>query len=473
MDPSRFTRFNRTVAMVGMAVVCLVLTSGDGPIAGIQGSGFAQRTKASGPVTKFGSVYVNGIEYDTTGAQISVDGEPASESRLRVGQIVAVNALQNEEGTAGAAEEITYVSDVLGPIAQVDLQGGTIVVLGQKIKLLGDTLMDPALPLGGILGLVPGINVQVSGYPNSLGDLVATRIDLVLSSPGSARLRGVVSSLDTTARTFRVSSQTVDYSAATLAGPITNGDTVVVAGTIQSATSVLRATQVQEQSGMGGAEGERGEIRGLITALSSASNFKIGMQQIVTDGATQFVLHGQTLGPNLNVTVKGVFDTAGAIVASRVEATASGLVGVLGAVESVVGNTVKVLGVTFEISGATSFADNSSQSVRQFAVSDLRAGDYVEIRGRSPQAGSPIQATVVERDDPATKAYVEGKPLQLLAPNLTVLGVPVLTTSQTRFPTTGLLASLLFFLEAPGNTVRVQGTQSGNTVVAERIDYVK
>ena len=423
--------------------------------------------------TQFGSVFVNGVEYDTAGAQIRIDGAPATEGQLRVGQILTVSGLQNEAGTAGAAEEISYFSDVRGPIAQVDLQGGTIVVLGQKIKLLGDTLFDPALPLGSILGLVPGIAVQVSGHPDASGDIVATRIDLALSSPGSAQLRGVVSSLDTLARTFKVGAQTVDYSGATLAGPIANGDRVIVVGIIQSATSVLRATQVQEELGMEGAEGERGDIKGLITALNSASHFKIGMQQIVTSDATQFVLHGQTLAPNLNVTVKGVFDAAGAIVASRVEATTSGLVGVLGAVESVVGNTVKVLGVTFEVSGATAFADNSSQNVRQFAVSDLRAGDYVEIRGRTPQAGSAIQATLVERGNPGTKAYVEGKPLQLLAPNLTVLGVPILTTAQTKFPTTGLLASLLFFLEAPGNTVRIQGTQSGNTVVAERIDYVK
>ena len=44
----------------------------------------------SGPITSFGSIYVNGVEYETSGVDIYIEDEPASESDLRVGMMVKV-----------------------------------------------------------------------------------------------------------------------------------------------------------------------------------------------------------------------------------------------------------------------------------------------------------------------------------------------------------------------------------------------
>jgi hypothetical protein len=224
---------------------------------------------------------------------------------------------------------------------------------------------------------------------------------------------------------------------------------------------------------MGGAEGVRGHVDGLITAFNSVADFALGTQRVVTDDSTVFVLHGQTLGPNVEVDVRGVFNSAGVLVATKVQAVSSGALGVLGAVEAVTGDTLRVLGVDFAVSDATAFDDDSRQKVRQFGLADLRVGDYVEIRGGALESGGARQATLVKRDEPRSTSYVEGKALQLLLPNLSVLGVNVITTPQTRFPGGGLLAAVKFVLEAPTRTVRVYGTQAGGTLVAERIEYVK
>jgi hypothetical protein len=480
------------LAVVATALACLFIIVGDGTsVAGIQGSGF----RSAGRITQFGSIFVNGIEYDISAARIQIDGAPGTESRLRVGQVVTVKGEVNPEGTSGAATDVTFSSDVRGPIAQVNLADGTLVILGQRIRILSDTILD-GLPLGGILGLLPGLTVQVSGYPNAAGDLVASRIDLVLGGTATARLKGIVQGLDTTARTFRVNAQTVSYSEVVPVGTLTNGSTVSVEGSIPSGQTSLQATQVEVMSGLGGAADERGQIEGMITAFDSTSAFAIGAQRIATDSSTQLILQGQVLGPNLFVDVQGTFNDAGVLVARRVQARSSGLpggglvggllggaggasgagiAGVLGPVESVsaADRSLRVLGVDLEVSAATAFDDQSNQSLRPFGLTELRVGDYVEVRGGSLGPGSAIQATVVERDDVRNDFYLEGAVTQLASPRFRVLGVPVLTTSQTRFPGGSLLAPLQFFLLGQNRIVRVQGTLSGHVLVAERIEFVK
>jgi hypothetical protein len=475
MNIRRTARMSRPVAVLAVTLACTFLTLGEDGRAGIQGSGVRRQAVAVGQITRFGSIYVNGVEYHTSGANIRVDDEPASESRLRIGQVVTVRAEINEDGTAGEASEVSFNSNVLGPIAQVDLAGGTLIVLGQKIRLLGDTLLGESLPLGGILGLVPGIKVQVSGFPNASGELEATRIDLVLGGPSNARLKGVVQSLNTTARTFRINSQTVSYSASAVPATLADGDTVAVLGSVPLGQSTLQAIDVEVVSGSGGAPDEVGNISGLVTVFTSASDFMLGAQRVVADANTRFVLHGKVLGPNLPVEVEGVFNSAGDLVASRVEANATGLVGARGVVEAVspANGELRVQGVSFSATAETAFDDISSQAVRPFALSDVQVGDYMEVRGGALEPNGPLVATTIKRQNARDDYYVEGVARSVFAPNLNVLGVRVITTPQTRYPAGGLLAALKFFLEAPNKTVRIHGTVAGGTLVAERVEIVK
>jgi hypothetical protein len=210
----------------------------------------------------------------------------------------------------------------------------------------------------------------------------------------------------------------------------------------------------------------------VITAFNSASDFMMSSQRVVTDGDTAFLLNGQALGPNLAVVVRGTFDNAGVLVAHEVKPMSTESVGALGLVESVVDGTVRVLGVDFATSNATTFDDESNQSVRPFGLSALHAGDLVEIRGGNV-VGAAREAVAVKRATGATSYYLEGPATDLLAPGFKVLGVRVLTTPQTRFPGGGLLASLKFFTGGANQVVRVRGTLSGQTLVAQEISAIQ
>jgi hypothetical protein len=321
-------RTTHRLTMLATAVACLFFIAGeDVSVAGIQGSGF---TTSYGHIDEFGSIFVNGVEYEISAADIRINGQPATESQLRLGQVVTVKGRINAEGTAGEATEVTATSVVRGPLAQVDLENGTLRVLGQRIRLLPDTFLDEKLHLGGILGLLPGIKVQVSGFPNAAGEIVATRIDLVLGGPSGSRFTGVMQSLNTNANTFRVNDEVVSYSDATLVGTLADGSTVSVEGTVPFGQGVLRATRVEVVSGVGGAVDEIGQVEGLITVFNSAADFALGAQRVATDADTVFVLEGQTLGPDLGVVVHGTYDSTGVLLARQVKVTSLGLHGLLG-----------------------------------------------------------------------------------------------------------------------------------------------
>ncbi|HVY80258.1 MAG TPA: DUF5666 domain-containing protein [Steroidobacteraceae bacterium] len=471
MTISHAVRTTRIAGLLGAALVCLLFTaSEDISMAGIQGSGFAYRMTARGHITQFGSIFVNGVEYDISGANIRIDGKPGSESALHVGQVVTVKGDVNAEATQGAAREVSATSAVVGPLAQVDLAGGTLVVLGQRIRLLPSTFLDQALNLGGLgglLGIVPGINVRISGFPNAAGEIEATRVDLAIGLQ-SLRLTGIVQGLDRDAHTFRINSQAVQYGAVGDVEALANGATVTVQGNIPLLQTTLHATDIQVLSGIGGGADELGEVEGLITTFNSAADFTIESQRIVTDGNTVFTLRGQTLGPNLPVVVRGTFDDAGVLVASEVVATPSSQVGVLGAVESITNGVVRVLGVDFATTDATAFDDQSNQNVRPFGVGALHVGDLVEIRGGAA-AGAVREAAAVKRADGATSYYVEGVATDLAAPSFRVLGVRVLTTPQTRYSRGGLLGALKFFAGGANQKVKVRGILSGQTLIAEEI----
>ena len=59
---------------------------GSGSVAGIDRGGI--RTVAVGPVNGFGSIWLNGERYDVDNATITVDGQPAAQTDISIGQVV-------------------------------------------------------------------------------------------------------------------------------------------------------------------------------------------------------------------------------------------------------------------------------------------------------------------------------------------------------------------------------------------------
>jgi hypothetical protein len=458
-----------------LAAVVLGSCGGGEELGGIQGSGRSSPAAVVGPITTFGSIFVNGVEYATSAAQIRVDGQPSAEAQLRVGQIVTLKGTVNDDGRTGTANEVSFVGDAQGPISDLDVGGSTFVVLGQTVRVTNETRFDDAIEPANIEGLQNGAVVEVSGFANAAGDVFASRID-VKSAAAPLQATGTVQALDTVGRTFRINALAVDYSAVTPVGTLANGITANVRGTSGLAGGPLVATSVEVASSAGAAN-DVGEVEGFITSFSSNTDFVVRNQRVTTNAGTQRVPAGLVLGLNVAVKVKGTFDNSNVLVADRIEEKREAVAMVAGVVDSVssANNSLTVLGITVTTSVGTSFEDKSDQKLRPFRLSDVRAGDYVTVRGSQNAGAGPLVATALERERPANTSWLQGVALNVAAPNLTVLGVSAMTNAQTQFVGQGSPqeAEASFFIEAPDHVVKLRGALSGSVFVVDRAQLLQ
>jgi hypothetical protein len=452
------------------AAVVLGSCGGGEQLGGIQGSGRASPAVVVGPITGFGSIFVNGVEYATSAAQIRVDGQPGTEAQLRVGQIVTLKGTVNEDGRTGTANEVSFVGDAQGPVSDLDVDGSTFVVVGQTVQITSETRFDDAIQPANIEGLQNGAIVEISGFANANGEIMASRID-VKAAGAPLQATGTLQELDTVARTFRINTLTVDYSAVTPVGTLVNGANASVRGTIGVAGTPLQATSVEVASNAGAAT-DVGEVEGFITTFSSDTDFVVKNQRITTNAGTLRVPGGLVLALNVAVKVRGTFNNAGVLVAERIEEKRDAVGLVAGVVDSVssASNTLTVLGVQVTTSVGTSFEDKSEQKLRPFRLSDVRAGDYVTVRGSQNAGAGPLVATSLERERPASISWLQGVALDVAAPDLTVLGVTATTNAQTQFVGQGNPqdAEARFFIEAPNQVVKLRGALNGSLFVVDQ-----
>src|SRR5579859_8184358 len=91
------------------AAVLLIAFNSEIDLAGIQGTG--KKAAVMGPITSFGSIFLDGVEYTTSGANITIDDQPGSEAQLRAGQIVTIDGTVNDDGTTGTATTVSFTGN--------------------------------------------------------------------------------------------------------------------------------------------------------------------------------------------------------------------------------------------------------------------------------------------------------------------------------------------------------------------------
>ena len=445
----------------------------DGATGGIDRGGV---TIAQGKINGFGSVIVNGVHYSTSGATITVDDQPGTESDLRVGQVVRIEGTVDANGTTGTARSITYDDDVEGPVQGIDLVTARLVVLGQTVQVGAGTSFDDSIVPRSLDGLAVGDRVEVSGLIGSDGVIAATRIELKTIA-GPVEVKGTVESLDTVARRFRINQLEVDYATATLSGFASgqpaNGDLVEAKGAVNGA-GVLVATRVERRSAsLSGTTDDRADLEGLVTRYVSVADFDVAGQRVTTTASTRY--EGGTaasLALNVAVEVEGGFDTSGRVVATEIEFRPQSDVELSGRVDSIAAaaSSLVLLGVTVRTTPLTRFEDHSSADVEQFDLADLRVGDYVEVRAYDD--GSGLVATLLERDDPEAGVELRGIATEVAQPSFRVAGVAVTTGPLTEYRDNNgaSIAAATFFATAGGREVKVRGSLVGDIVLAERAE---
>ena len=146
-------------ALLGLLVV-LMSCAGSQDGGGTGGTG--SPVVASGPVTGFGSIFVNGIEFDILDdTTITLNGQPGSEADLRLGHVVTVRGTRDPSGTVGTAQTVAFENNAEGPIDSIDPATNSLVVLGQTV-LVDDTTQFgntpfSALRVGNIVEAVMGV----------------------------------------------------------------------------------------------------------------------------------------------------------------------------------------------------------------------------------------------------------------------------------------------------------------------------
>jgi len=448
------------------------------PSGGIVRTGFA-----IGPIANFGSVIVNGVRYSTTGATITVDDSPGVESDLRVGQVVRISGELDVGLTTGTASQVSFDDNVEGPVQSIDAVAGTLMVLGQTVRVGAGTSFDDNIQPASLAGLIVGDIVEVSGLVMADGSIDATRIE---KKPAGElfEVHGTIAGLDTVSRRFNLNALVVDYSGAQLddfpGGQISNGQQVEAKGAAVDANGVLVATRVEfEGSTVTGAAGDHVEIEGFITRFVLAQDFDVSGVPVTTGAATVF--EGGTaadLGLNVKVEVEGSLTASGTIAASKVDIRRATAVRVTAIVDSVdsAANSLDLLGITVRIDTLTRLEDKSAADVDPLTINALNAGDYLEVRGSELPAGSgDILATIVERDDADIETILQGFVSAVADPSFTILGVTITTTGATQFRDTddsAISAAEFFSRVAAGTLVKAKGLEtSAMALTADEVEF--
>ncbi|HIG41376.1 MAG: DUF5666 domain-containing protein [bacterium] len=428
---------------VMVSTLCLFLVSGCG---GGGGGGSSEPATTPTPVsstpttvtsrgilTGFGSIFVNGVEFETDSAEIESDDNVASESDLRIGMVITLEGTVDEGGSTGTATSVEYNDKVEGPITSIT--DNVLIVLGQSIVVDDGTVFDDGIQM--LSDLTAGDVIEVSGFLNANGEIVATYVEL--NDPGGEfELVGTVTNLDTDTSTFDIQNQTIEFSVAVFedfdSALLADGDQVEVKGSTFDSNGALVATKVElEEDDLG--ESDEVEFEGLVTRFQSETDFDVSGVTVTTSAATTYEGGSAAdLTLNIKVEVEGQIGADGVLLAEKVKIRKLEDTRVEGVVDSVDTNAgqVVVLDITFMVTGSTQLEDDSDLNVIFFGLDDIVVGNYLEIRGKL-ETDATVTAIRLERDDLDGETSVRGAVQSNNGSVLVIAGVTIQTTSGTEY----------------------------------------
>jgi hypothetical protein len=401
---------------------------------------------ASGVITGFGSVFVNGARYEVESDTV-VDFEDEAErvgddSDLRIGMKVRVRAEEDENGVR-VAQRIEYDEDLKGPARNVipdadDPRIGTFEAVGVAVIVDANTVFDDDVGDnngdGNIdirdLEVADGeVVVEVSGLPGPAG-LVATRIDRVNGPAGvpgtdddEYEVKGFVESVASDGGSFVVSGTTflvVDGAGGTIfedglsIGPELEGVFVEVKAD-ENAMGAYVAVEVEREDDIGDHDEDGDfddddrfgdlEIEGILVSVNTSAD----PHEIVINGTTIKVTDASSLVAleGARVEIEGSFDDNGVLTLREAEAEGEHNVRTTDRVAQTdpgAGTITTRLGLVIEPTGLSRVEDDAADSdegdhrTPSEFVERVQPGDYLEARG-IPNADGSVTWTRVERDD--------------------------------------------------------------------------
>lgn len=417
----------RNFALGGIATAVMLGCGGSGDSGATASSGSTGITTV-GVITGFGSVFVNGVEYETRSTEYEVEDESAfDDSALRIGMVVKVKGSVNPDGLTGTADQIIYEDELEGPVQGLtsDTNLKHFTLFGVPITVSStDTYFDTQYDAGfGFDTLANNDHVEVSGYFNGQA-LQATYIKKEDLSNNDFDVKGEITAIngDTyTLTTFFNANITFTLAAGAMIPPngIQIGQYVEVEGTLSGPDSLSAfKVELEDRHHLSDDEGEI-EIRGLLTD-DSGNLFLNGMPVTLSSDIEyeppelENTINNLPL-EGLMVKIHGDYRN-GMLVIDKIEdkqeslefkgevagVTATGAK--TGTLSISFGNATGT--VTVNLDSNTMYPDDNS--LQQFDLrNDVRIGDYVEVKAMQNQIGQ-VFATLLDVDDSIGEFEVEG-----------------------------------------------------------------
>jgi len=473
--------------------------------AGIGGTGVT----SSGTITGFGSIFVNGVEYDTSSVNsVIINDNPANAASLKLGMVVTVRGtLDASDTTMGTANSISAVIEVEGPIAATPVFDSntdtrTFTVLGRTVIAAPSTFYD-----GGIdyASMNKDDVVDVSGYLDTSGVLHATRIEkkgTVKLGSTTIEAKGTVSILSGSSFTLTVSgantltinhsSSTTDYSGINGVGSLTDGMTVEVKGTLNTSNEIA-ALEIELPDSVFVSTDNQVELEGIVTDYISPSSFKVNGQTVNASGIS--IPANLTLANGVQIEVEGTYSSGSStLTATKIEGR-DGEIKIKAMVSSL-NPTQKTIVLDLGSGTITVQLDNNSQLEDEktgassacansiFCITDITVGDYLEVEAKIDGNGLYIVEDLKRKDPPSQlRNKVEGTVTTIGgttgAETVRILGVDFSTDGSTTFKindvdittlSPALTRADFFTLLSIGATVEVKENYSSGTGPTGTVD---
>src|SRR3981081_1245011 len=196
-DIPKVSIMNKLIPTILLAATAALAACGGGSgMSSTRAPTGAAPVMATGTITGFGSIYVNGVHFKTTSATIHKNGQVVAQSALKVGEIARIKGSKNNSDGTGNADNVDVHENVAGPIATI--VGNTLTVLGQPGTIAADPSFSSDVKPADITGLKVTDFVEVSGMAAADGAITATRIERDASA-GALQGLGTMGSADTAA----------------------------------------------------------------------------------------------------------------------------------------------------------------------------------------------------------------------------------------------------------------------------------
>jgi hypothetical protein len=358
---------------------------------GIGGTGVISQ----GAVSAFGSIFVNGTEFDTSTSEFIINGKEGSVDDLDIGRVVTVEGTLNGSDTDAVADQVFYQDNVKGPVEDVSVIDDVtkeIVVLGQTVIVNVITKFKETT----FNTIAKDDVVEVSGYLDDTGAIRATFLGKTgdITTILIYEVTGFVTNLNTGSETFKINDLTVNYSSAdtsALPGNEPADDLLVeVEGTLDATSGVMIAAKIELEEELGDGDEDEIEVMGFVTKIISENDiikFKIGNQEVHVDSDPEIVVYvdgdPSDIAPGQKLEAEGSLE-GGILFAWEIEFWKPDQIEVEGIVDEVVFKGVfpdVFLEFTFEEREDQLFQTNNETKYEDVEPEEIEARMALEVKG--------------------------------------------------------------------------------------------